>query len=390
MGNGTSVVRRHDLDRLRILAVLLLFPFHTARIFDVEQTFYAHNLEASKVLSWAVIKFLNPWHMPLLFVLAGAASWFALQVRAPKAYRRERTKRLLVPFLFGVVVIVPPQAYFAQRLLPNGEPSYLPFLGEYWQIKGDLSGYTGQFTPGHLWFILYLFLFSLIALPLFVWIRRITDGAAGRDLGRPWVLAAVPVVMLLAEALPSPEGVWSPFTTLVLFVAGFVLMSSATLQSVVRRWWPWILAAGVMTISVVLEIDASNVSDGWADISLPNAAYGLVETSNTWLWVLAAIGAAGVWLNGPETPRLRYANEAAYPCYILHQTVIAAVGYFVVQWELGLWPKFLIILVGAFAFTVALFDVAVRRTDVTRFLFGLKPKPRPVTSAAQPPQPAAR
>lgn len=387
----TSVtpVRRHDLDRLRILAVLLLFVFHTARIFDVDEAFYAKNSQTSQWLTWGVVQFLNPWHMPLLFVLAGAATWFALGFRTPSTYARERTRRLLVPFLFGVIVIVPPQAYLAQRLLPNGETSYVAFLGDYWQMKGDLSGYTGQFTPGHLWFILYLFLFSLIALPLFVRIRRVAGGPSGRDIGRPWMLAAVPAVMLLVEALPSPEGAWSPFTTLVLFIAGFILLSSESLQTTVRRWWPWFLAAGVVTMALELGIDASNVNDGWGDFSWPQAGFGLVEASNTWLWVLGLIGGAGAYLNGPGTPTLRYANEAAYPCYILHQTVIAAVGYVVVQWDLGVWSKYIVILIASFTLTVGLYDVAVRRTNPTRFLFGLKPKKRMTTRRTAAARPAA-
>ena len=141
--------RRYDLDALRVLAVLLLVPFHSARVFDVFDPFYVKNPETSSGLSWAVVAFLNPWHMPLLFVLAVAATWLALGQRGAAGYVRERTRRLLVPLLFGLLVVVPPQGFLASRFRGE-EVSVASFLGDYWTVEGDLSGHTGSFTPAHL------------------------------------------------------------------------------------------------------------------------------------------------------------------------------------------------------------------------------------------------
>jgi glucans biosynthesis protein C len=376
-------LRRNDLDRLRVLAVLLLFPFHSARVFNVDSPWYVKNPLKSQFLSWAVVDFLDPWHMPLLFVLAGAATWFALGHRSSSAYAKERKKRLLVPLIFGLIVIVPPQAYLAQLRLPNPVHSYVTFYGNYWQLRGDLSGYGGWITPGHLWFIWYLFMFSLAALPLFAWLHRIAGGPEGRDIGRGWMLFAMPVFLLLAEALPAPAGVWSPFTMFVLFVGGFVLVSSPTLEDLVRRWWPRMLAGAVFTMAAVYAVNL--LDPNWTDGSPPDAAFQLLECTNTWLWVLWTIGAAGRYLSGPATARLGRANEGAYPAYILHQTVIVAVAYVVVRWDLGVWPKYLTILATGFAVTLLIYDLAVRRWNPVRFLFGLKPRgagaPGPPASA---------
>jgi fucose 4-O-acetylase-like acetyltransferase len=103
-------VRRYDIDWLRIAAVLLLIPFHTARVFNVGEEFYSKNPQLSTALQ-RFIYFVYPWHMSLLFFLAGAASWFALGFRGSGRYANERLKRLMVPFFFGLVIIVPPQAY---------------------------------------------------------------------------------------------------------------------------------------------------------------------------------------------------------------------------------------------------------------------------------------
>lgn len=92
----TPAVRRHDLDWLRVLAVLLLIPFHSARVFDVWDDFYVKNADRSEGLTWGVIGLLEPWHMALLFVLAGAASWYALGHRTSGGYLGERFHRLLI------------------------------------------------------------------------------------------------------------------------------------------------------------------------------------------------------------------------------------------------------------------------------------------------------
>lgn len=101
--------RRHELDWLRVLAVLLLIYFHSARVFDFGD-FYVKNGVLNKPLQ-AFVSFVDIWFMPLFFFIAGAASYFALRKRSGKQYAGERSKRLLVPFVFGTLVIAAPQVY---------------------------------------------------------------------------------------------------------------------------------------------------------------------------------------------------------------------------------------------------------------------------------------
>lgn len=116
----SSSNRHYDIDWLRVIAVFLLIPFHTARIFDIWEPFYAKSAAMSAALSYGVIWFLGQWHMPILFLLAGMSTWFALGFRTGGQYARERFTRLLVPFLAGLLIVVPPQGYFAQ--LTQGHP----------------------------------------------------------------------------------------------------------------------------------------------------------------------------------------------------------------------------------------------------------------------------
>ena len=165
--------RRYDVDWLRVLAVLLLFPFHTARIFDTFGTWYVKNDQLSGALTY-FIAYVNPWHMPLLFLLAGAATYFALRFRSGGQYALERFKRLLIPFIFGLLVIVPPQSYLGLRSHSDFSGSFLGWYPSFFQVNAaDMDGYfLGGFTFAHLWFIIYLFIISLVALPLFLLLNR--------------------------------------------------------------------------------------------------------------------------------------------------------------------------------------------------------------------------
>jgi glucan biosynthesis protein C len=359
--------RRYDLDALRVLAVALLIPFHSARVFDVFDPFYVKSPQTSEALSWAVVAFLNPWHMPLLFVLAGAATWLALGHRGPGAYLGERTRRLLVPFLFGILVVVPPQGFLAARFR-GGQASVPSFLGDYWTVEGDLSGYTGSWTPGHLWFIGFLFVFSVVALPLLVRWR-------GRRVRARWLLFAMPLVLLAANELPAPnDGPQNPFYSLALFVAGFLLVADPAAERAVHRHWRPLLAAAAATMATALAVWHSGIADHWSDNSPLDVGFSLLEQANTWIWVLALLGAGRALLSTPVRG-LGYASEASFPCYVLHQTVIVAVAYLVVAWPLPGWLQFATICLAASALTVALYEL-VRRTGWTRFLFGMRPRRR--------------
>jgi hypothetical protein len=251
--------------------VLLLVPFHTGRIFDIWEPFYAKSAEVSASLTYIFVGAVNPWHMPLFFLLAGAATWFALSFRSGGEYVKERFRRLVIPLAFGLLVIVPPQPYLGALTYGNFDGSFLQYYPQFFQIGpgGGLEGYMGGFTPGHLWFILMLFLLSLIALPLLVHLRR----EAGRRLAgklaaffaRPGAifLLAVPLGPMLA--LPDLGGK-NPFYYLTLFVYGYVLMADARFAEILDRHKTSALVLGLGILLPLLVILAFGVDiPAWLD-----------------------------------------------------------------------------------------------------------------------------
>jgi glucan biosynthesis protein C len=377
MGNtGAKFERRNDLDWVRILAVLLLIPFHTARIFDTFESFYVKNAELSAWLSYAVVRFLSVWQMSLLFLVAGASTWYAMRSRSGGQYIVERLKRLMIPFVFGTLVIVPPQMYFALLHHSSTSASYLEYYPQFFEPRpAELTDYSGLGpTWAHLWFILYLFAIALIALPLFLGLKtrigqRITARLAGfLERGPALFLLAIPFPFVLF-LLPEVDG--KPFFMyLMVFVYGFVLMSDARYQRALERNKGAALILGIVCMSITCAIGLSGVQ--FVDFSLESILLFFVNSFNIWFWLAAILGFGQKYLN-VDNRALRYARNAAYPFYVLHQTVIVAIGFYVVQWSADVLVKFLVIAVCSLVATIGLYDLLVRRTNVTRFLFGMKP-----------------
>jgi len=372
--------RRYDIDWLRIAAVLLLIPFHTARVFNVAEQFYAKNERLSTVLQRFIV-FVAPWHMSLLFVLAGAASWFALGYRSGGRYAGERLRRLLAPFLFGLVVIIPPQAYVGMLTNTTQDRTWWAQFEYFWTHWGDPQSYAGMWTPGHLWFILFLFVYALLAVGLFVWMRR-----GGGRCAIDWFAAAcrvpgmvivVPAVLLLAQQALVPMDDLSgqtPVGFFLLFVIGFMMVADERITAAVDRQWRWALALGIaaMAARAVLWPGYEDYPDpGWQDTVVNWLAYQV----GLWMVIVGLMGLFHRYADRKGSA-YAYATEAAYPFYILHQTVIVLIAYVVVQWGAGIPVKFTLIAATSFALTIAVYEVAVRRWGVVRPLFGMKPRRR--------------
>lgn len=221
-------MRRYGIDWLRIFVVFLLFPFHAARVFDGWEINYIKD-QTNAFSSWLVAG-VGFWFMALLFVIAGYSTFQALQKRSTGAYIKERVLRLLVPLLFGFVLIVPVQGYVASLQHEGFTGNYLRFLRGYFLDFGDISGYTGGFTPAHLWFILYLFVISLCLLPLLSKLRMPKEGHAASV----WLLLLAFIPMTAAEVLPDIGGK-NPFFYALLFLFGFLIARSNTIMWFIRR-----------------------------------------------------------------------------------------------------------------------------------------------------------
>jgi glucan biosynthesis protein C len=375
--------RRWDIDWLRVLAVLLLFPFHTGMIFHPQWNWYIKNNQLSNALSY-LLSFVHPWHMPLLFTLAGGATWFALRKRSGGQYAVERFKRLLIPFIFGLLVLIPPQSYYGLRNHSDYAESFQRFYPHFFKmIPEDMDGFfLGGFTFGHLWFISYLFVFSLVALPLFLLLKRETGERLIRRLAAFFtlpgtiLLLAIPIYVMDRLIDFDPD----PLYYITFFIYGYILMADARFGEAIDMHKGAALILGPVVLALALRLAGERP---WP-AGLPDWIEPIVDVYYnfgfaSWFTILALLGYGRLFLSFSNR-FLRYFGEASYPLYILHQTVIVVIGYYVLQWGTwaGLGVKFVTVLVVAFVATVVLYDLLVKRTNVTRFVFGMRTKKRPV------------
>jgi hypothetical protein len=375
--------RRYDLDWLRVLGVLLLVPFHVALIFvlDPKSIMYIKAGINSPVLDEAA-GFVHMWHMPLLFIIAGAATYFALEFRSAGQYISERFLRLFVPFLFGALTFIPLTTYIHRMDAVSLSEHYVGFF----HFDVDyLDGYNGTFTPAHLWFILSLFVFSLIGLPLFQALRT----EKGRSVIKALAMAARSPLSLIAWGIPltlvaalNILGDKNPLYYFVVFFYGFVIASDVRFQESIDKLTWFALAYGIFEAMFRLVVPQWHFAEWtWQWMML-----GLMYEMGRWCLTLAVLGLGHRFLNRTNDV-LRYASEAAMPFYLLHMTFSVLAGYFVIQLSAPVAVKYPLIVLVAIGLTLAGYEL-VRRWNLTRWLFGMKSIKkemliRPTVQAAQ-------
>jgi glucans biosynthesis protein C len=385
-------VRRYHLDWLRVIAMLMIFVYHSGRFFTLED-WHVKNAAQYGALD-ALGAFFAAWGIPLLFVISGASAFYTLGRRTPARFLKDRSLRLLVPLIAGIFTAGAWMVYLERITHGQFAGSFWAFLPHYFE---GLYGFGGNFAwmGLHLWYLEMLFIFSLLCLPLLWWLRR-GSGAPlldrlGRLLARPGGAYMLALPVLLSAVSLSPEqplgmrawGGWSIVSHLLFFLGGFLIVACEEAQEQIQRMrWASLGAGGALAVALaVLTMPAGDPAFGSGEFALVAALAGL----NAWCWILAIWGFARKRLSAGR-PALLYANEAVLPFYILHQTVLLSVGYVVVRWAIPDLLKWAVISLAALAVIAALYAL-IRRFNVLRILFGMKPlarAARPVTTPTRP------
>lgn len=368
-------IRRYDLDWLRVIVFGLLIFYHVGMFFVP----WGWHIKNNIIYDWLKypMYFVNQWRLPILFVISGMGTCFALSFRSGKIFAFERLRRLGIPLVFGMLVIVPPQIYIER--IADGD-----FTGNYWNYYTTVA-FVGTYPDGniswhHLWFLPYLLIYSLILLPLFLYLRSEPNSWILQSLrtiiARPLGLYVMVIPLYFTEALMEPFfpinraliGDWFALINYMLFfLFGFLLIN------IQKAFWPALekirfkaLWIGVFGFALLLLIIRQE------DSVYTHFIEALVKVINLWSWILVLFGFAAQFLNYKST-WLSYCNTAVYPFYILHQTIIIVLGYYLMDLPLGFLPKCSIMVVGTFVISWLLYEFLIKRIGWLRPLFGLKP-----------------
>jgi glucans biosynthesis protein C len=365
--------RRHDVDVLRAGAFAILIVYHLGLVY----TDTPWHVKSTHQLVWLypVLQLVDRWRMGLIFVLAGISSAFLLGRGPGRAFLTDRSLRLLLPFFFGLVVVVPVQPYV--ELVGHGliAPNYLSFLREYLSLRAwpegafgitlrlPLSPPPGHFvalTFNHLWYLLYVWLYS-VALVLLVRSTRSAWAAPLMKRVRQLHGAVTlwwPLVPLLAAAIwLQPRfstaynfvGDWhrnAVFFTL--FVYGYAVARDELFWLLVRR--VRYRAAGLAALlGLAFSASSQLVSEPTGG---PETLVRVLSMLYTWSALVAILGWGSSALNKPYR-WLAWANESVFPWYILHQSAIVLFAYWLVPLRLSAPLEALLILGGTVLACVA-------------------------------------
>jgi glucan biosynthesis protein C len=384
-----SAPRLYFLDWLRVLAMFVIFFFHNSRFYDSFSDWHVKNA-TNNLGATIFVGFASLWIMPLFFLIAGAGTCLAMRSRNAGQYALERTMRLLVPLIFGMLVIVVPQAYY-QAIFHGTNLSQYNFL----QIYGMYLTTLPQLQWFHLWFLADLFVFSIVLMPLFISWRKGSESVATRlaqVVDKPWALLLVlivPIVLINTFVYPAGywgdrtgSGGWNIITYIWFFISGYLLFANKRIMETIKKMTWLLLGTGLVMSMGMTAFFLDQLANPVAHYgSASFAAAQILQAIAVWGFLLAFLGLTARFLNFSNR-FLSYANEAVLPFYVLHQTVIISIGFYVVQWSVGVGLKYLVISTTSFAAIMLIYELLVRRINVLRFLFGMRLKRKPLEALA--------
>ena len=353
-------MRKNYIDNLRWMCVLLLFPYHIFMIYNnFGENFYikGENIKATTtllVVTW-------PWFMPLLFVIAGISTVYAIQKRGISGFFRERITKLLIPLAAGILLVIPGQTFFAERFHNGYEGNYFSQYVLFFTKQTDLTGYTGGFTPGQLWFILYLFVISLAAIPLILLGRKIK--CKSNSDGIPvFLLPCLFILPLLGTFVFNIAGK-SIGEYFAYFMLGYFIVSKENIQLKLERYRLILLGIGLFCMILIIL--------WWCDVLRVNDIFGgIFSYFYGWIMILALIGIGRKHLD--FTNRFTgYMSHSSFSVYMFHQSLIVVSAYYVFLFTDRPPVQMVLILLLSVPGTFMVFEI-FRRIPVTRFLFAIK------------------
>lgn len=343
--------RRYDIDWLRVIAIGLLLIYHIAIVFQPWAMFigFIRSDELMEGL-WKPMSMLNVWRIPLLFYVSGMGVYFAIKERTWKELLLERSKRILLPYFFGIIAIVPLHFLIFQKYY------HLPM------------GYYAH--QGHLWFLGNIFVYVLLFFPLFFYLKKTKESRFVKQIAFLMKNPAGPLIVTIFFALEAilvkPQvfemyaETWHGFFLgmLAFFFGFFFVYIGQTFWQTVLKWkWLYLgLALGLYFVRFRL-------------FNLETPSYLMALESNC--WILAIFGLGYNYLNKPGN-MLSYLSQAAYPVYIIHMFVLYAGAMIILPLDIPVFLKFIAIVAFTGVGCFLLYELMIRRIDFLRPFFGLK------------------
>lgn len=333
----------------------MLFFYHTFMIWNnYGDRFYVWGGN-NNILSTLIV-LVSSWFMPILFVIAGISSRYSLNKRNTKEYIKERISKIFIPFICGLVLLVPFQTLYARKFFYNYSGSIIDNFRYFFTHFSDLNGYDGMFTFGHLWFLLYLFIISIISLLI---IKKVSFEKIDNKLSKLNIIFIILIfIPLFIFYNIGNFGGQSIGKYLLLYLLGYYLFTDSFIEKLIKYK---ILILPIFFISEIILV-----------ISYYNYGYynDLFVNFVGWIGILSLMIIGKLYLN-KETKITSYFKKASFPIYILHQTVLVIIGYYALINLNNIYAQLFIIIFGSFGVTIILYEL-IRRIPIIKKTIGVK------------------
>lgn len=370
--------RLYFIDYIRVFAFLLLIFFHSALPF-VNYNWEVKNEQKSDVLLSLVLWF-HQWRLPLLFFISGAGIYFSLKSRNILNFTLERFRRLFIPLVFAMLFTIPIQVYVEYLQKGRVKGSYFDFYPSVWEF---VPYPDGSLTWSHMWFIVYLLTFILLLIPLFSILKikvlekykdRLSNILSSKYLFVLVFLIQYYIYYQYYLKFPEQGSLvedWFVFNSSITYLLlGYLFASSNVFWDNCERYRKINLSIAIIT-SMILFVNYYLPNALPKKEGLNTQVYFILDALQIWSIILSIIGYAKKYLT-KSTPILQYLNKAVFPFFIIHQTIIVGLGYWIVQLKVSILPKYLLLSLCSSLLIYTLYEYVIRRTKLTRFLYGMK------------------
>ncbi|MFZ5811947.1 MAG: acyltransferase family protein [Thermodesulfobacteriota bacterium] len=351
-------MRKFFIDNLRWICVLLVVPYHVFLCFN--DYHYVYYVYSTPVKFFSTCNLLcDLWFMPLLFFVSGISTTYGLQKRTTRQYLLERTTKLLIPFVSGVLLLVPILAYYARKYYDGYSGDLLDQYIHFFANWGVGSKGVSPYEVGQMWFLLYLLVISVAGLPFIT----LCQGPCRRLHMASWPLWVVVLLWVplwgVRGLVPShPQSLTGSFA---LFLLGGLFFANDQLQEKLARH-VWVLFTLFATCSFIRVGMAPDLPPPWWSNPL--------EALIMWTGVLSLMGLGRRFLNF-SNPVTAYFSASSFSVYIFHQSWLVAIAYFVIRTIAHPWLQALAIVATCLALSFATYELC-RRMALTRFIFGIR------------------
>lgn len=377
--------RRFDIDWLRNLAFFVLIFYHIGMYYVFD---WGWHIKSEHTFRWLqeVMILTNTWRMSLLFFISAMALSLIEKRYSIASLLNLRTNRLLVPLIFGMFFIVAPQVYVearSQNLIPIGFLSFwLEYINPNTKLLEEHHSIIGLLTWNHLWFLPYLWVYSLIVLMIRPFLTKLIGNKTFQQSHFSVaficiVLSLLLIYLTLRLAYPTTHDLISDWYNhakyFVIFVFGYLFAQQIHWWNTVisaRRWFLALALLGYIFIVTDRNEGFTWLAQQYESSLLVRAIYGTIFIVNLWSWIFCLVGYAGRYLNR-QNAAISYANNAVLPWYMFHQTLIVVIAWYAKPFNIPPFLELLVLLGGTVVGCLIGYEL-VKRTWLTRWLFGLK------------------